>query len=406
MNPVSDRYARPVPSLLAFDSLRGASATRLPIADADEASPPSSVSSLAPFARSAAALRLPATAGPVLTFSSTPTLPSSPLAAAEPPLSLSAFVRSAPIPTQSAVQTAMDVRTPLMRGIQSSSSDASASLVPPQHARLLPARRVLWTPAVVLVDLLLMIVVSVKGGEFAPLAQNPAVGPPFSAFVALGAVDVPLALLHNQGWRLLTAMWLHAGILHLVVSAAVKIVLGVLLERRLGAWRVAALYLVCGVSGSVASALFLPEKTVVSGSAPAFGLAAALLSELCLFGAAARPVRPLRFGVGVTLSLLPLVVAGVLPLIDNFAHLFALLVGFATATTAHALGPLAGLLKRRRAVVLGVSGVLVSGAALVSALTVFFAVRQVDEWCGVCHSVSCVAPSGTDWRCQTSATSQ
>jgi membrane associated rhomboid family serine protease len=378
----------------------------MPLADADEASPPSSVSSLAPFARSAAALRLSATAGPVQTFSSTPTLPSSPLAAPEQPLSLSAFVRSAPIPAHSAVQTAMDVRTPLMRGVQASSSDASASLLPAQHTRLLPARRVLWSPAVVLVDLLLMIVVSVKGGEFAPLAQNPSVGPPFSAVLALGAVDVPLILLDNQGWRLLTAMWLHAGILHFVVSVAVKIVLGVLLERRLSACRVAVLYLVSGIAGASASALFVPEKSVVSGSAPAFGLAAALLSELCMFGAAARPVRPLRFGVGVTLSLLPLVVAGVLPLIDNFAHLFALLVGFATSLTAHALGPLAGLLKRRRAVVLSVSGVLLSGAALVSALTVFFAVRQVDEWCGVCHSMSCVAPSGTDWRCQTSATSQ
>jgi hypothetical protein len=100
--------------------------------------------------------------------------------------------------------------------------------------------------------------------------------------------------------------------------------------------------------------------------------------------------------------MVPFLIAGVMPLVDNFAHVAALLVGFALSMTIHAVGPFAALLKRRRAVVHGVCGVLWAGGLLVIGITVFFAVHQIDEWCGFCHAISC--PAVADWRCASSAT--
>lgn len=340
-------------------------------------SPPASLSSLAPFSRASPG-----------TFASAPSLPSAPPGTLRPPVSGS-IVRSEP-----------SLRSPLLRAAavnQATSNDEAAALF--RSARLPPARLVLWTPLVAVVDLALMIAVVVAGGEFSPFASNPFVGPPFEAFTALGAKDVPLILASGQGWRLLTAMFLHAGLLHFVAAITAKIGAGVLLERRVGAARAAAVYILSGFGGTLASAVFLPEKSVVAGTAPLFGVVAALLAELCVFGAMVRP-RPLRFGALATLALLPFVAAGVMPLVDNFAHAFGLLIGFAVALVVHATGALAAQLKRKRALCHGLSGVVLSVAPLVVLLAVFYAEKQSASWCGACHTVSC--PAVAEWRCETS----
>jgi membrane associated rhomboid family serine protease len=68
--------------------------------------------------------------------------------------------------------------------------------------------------------------------------------------------------------------------LHLIFSVAIKVVLGFVLERRIGAWRTALIYFLSGLAGAFASAIFVPEKSTVIGSAPVFGLAAALVRSV------------------------------------------------------------------------------------------------------------------------------
>ena len=82
----------------------------------------------------------------------------------------------------------------------------------------------------------------------------------------------------GQVWRLLTAMFLHIGIIHLAVNQYSLYAVGTLLERFMGATRFAILYVLAGLCGSLASYWFSPNAISAGASGAIFGLLGALLT--------------------------------------------------------------------------------------------------------------------------------
>jgi membrane associated rhomboid family serine protease len=82
----------------------------------------------------------------------------------------------------------------------------------------------------------------------------------------------------GQWWRVVTAAFLHANILHIAFNMYALWLLGKPLERYIGAGRFLAIYTVAGISGS-AGALLLTSADVptVGASGAIFGLMGALL---------------------------------------------------------------------------------------------------------------------------------
>jgi membrane associated rhomboid family serine protease len=87
----------------------------------------------------------------------------------------------------------------------------------------------------------------------------------------------PFAIAVGDQWfRLFSAIFLHAGLLHLAFNMYVLYLLGPSLERVLGHARFLTLFLVSGLGGSVASYAFSPIRTLSVGASGAiFGLMAA-----------------------------------------------------------------------------------------------------------------------------------
>jgi len=90
---------------------------------------------------------------------------------------------------------------------------------------------------------------------------------------------VPYKVGHfHQFGRLITAAFLHYGLLHITINMLALILIGPALERLLGIWRFASVYLLAALGSSVAVYAFDSRYVLVAGASGAiYGLFAAAL---------------------------------------------------------------------------------------------------------------------------------
>jgi len=82
---------------------------------------------------------------------------------------------------------------------------------------------------------------------------------------------------HAQWWRLVTATFVHVGVLHLATNMWCLWNLGLLGEPLLGPWGLAATYLLTGVAGNLLSTAVHPEIIGAGASGAVFGIAGILI---------------------------------------------------------------------------------------------------------------------------------
>ncbi|MDQ2809223.1 MAG: rhomboid family intramembrane serine protease [Chloroflexota bacterium] len=135
------------------------------------------------------------------------------------------------------------------------------------------------------------------------------------------------AILHGEYWRLLTAMFLHAGFLHIAFNGYALLIFGQQVESFYGPWRFLAIYFIAGLAGSIASFAFSPHDSV-GASGAIFGIIGALGAYFFfhrrLLGGAGR-AQLLNAVAMIVLNLL--LGASQANTIDNFAHVGGLIAG-------------------------------------------------------------------------------
>ncbi|CAL5429839.1 unnamed protein product [Camellia sinensis] len=210
--------------------------------------------------------------------------------------------------------------------------------------------------------------------SFEPLRENPLFGPSSSTLEKLGALEWNKVAHGHQGWRLITCIWLHAGVVHLLANMLSLVFIGIRLEQQfgfdvgiydgfLGVWMsyvlVGAIYLLSGVGGSILSSLFIQRSISVGASGALFGLLGAMLSELLtnwtIYTNKAAALFTLVIIIVINLAV------GILPHVDNFAHIGGFLTGFLLGFIL-LLRPQFGWLERRN---------LPAGARAISKFTVY-----------------------------------
>ena len=85
----------------------------------------------------------------------------------------------------------------------------------------------------------------------------------------------PIGVAEGEPWRIVTAAFLHAGILHLGLNMFALFILGRLLEPGIGTARFLAIYAVSVLAGSCGALLLDPLELTVGASGGVFGLMAA-----------------------------------------------------------------------------------------------------------------------------------
>jgi len=163
------------------------------------------------------------------------------------------------------------------------------------------------------------IAMSVSSGTF--------VDPGPETIVRWGGTDANI-LLKGEWWRLVTAVFVHIGIIHIASNMYVFWGLGLIAERLLGRWNFFATYILTGIGGNVLTLLLRPNIIGAGASGAIFGLAGVLISVL-QFGRLSVPrerLAPLKKEV-VKLAVYNLVIGAVVPGINNVAHLGGLIYG-------------------------------------------------------------------------------
>jgi membrane associated rhomboid family serine protease len=157
-------------------------------------------------------------------------------------------------------------------------------------------------------------------------------GPSSDAGVLLRAgADAPTFVSNGEWWRVVSAVFLHIGGLHLLVNTLGMWFLGRIAEEVFGGTRMLAIFGVAGVAGAFASYLASPGMSA-GASGAIFGLLGAVFVEITWHRAKYRQVWKRGMWGGLAVVTLAQVAYGFMyPIIDQWAHGAGLAAGALTA---------------------------------------------------------------------------
>jgi len=202
-----------------------------------------------------------------------------------------------------------------------SSTGVAAAAAPPVAQVIVagPAFRPIVTYALIGLNVLVFVAMVVTGVSF--------ISPAAPSMVSWGANFGPETL-SGQWWRLLSAIFLHFGIIHLALNMWCLFSLGTLCEAMMGRATLVTLYLITGIGGGLVSLAWHPMVVSAGASGAVFGIAGALVS-LFYLGNIRAPSEMMRKSLGSvgTFIVYNFVYGAMQPQIDNSAHLGGLVTG-------------------------------------------------------------------------------
>ncbi|XP_022970547.1 RHOMBOID-like protein 1 [Cucurbita maxima] len=246
--------------------------------------------------------------------------------------------------------------------------------------------------------------------SFQPFKENPLLGPSPSTLEKMGALEVDKVVYGHQPWRLISCLWLHAGVFHILANMLSLLCIGIRLEQEFGFVRIGMLYIASGFGGSLLSALFIQSGISVGASGALFGLLGGMLSELLtnwtIYENKLAALLTLVFIIVINLAM------GVLPHVDNFAHIGGFISGFFLGFV-FLVRPQFGWVSQRNEprrhsstskakykpyqYVLWIASFLLLIAGFAVGLVFLFRGENLNDRCSWCHYLSCIPTS--KWSC-------
>ncbi|MCB9549497.1 MAG: rhomboid family intramembrane serine protease [Myxococcales bacterium] len=150
------------------------------------------------------------------------------------------------------------------------------------------------------------------------------------AMIRLGA-GVPALIAEGEWFRLVSANFLHGFDVHVFANGLALWMLGSLLERLVGPWRLVIIYLTSALGGALASTLWSDAAMMVGASTAIFGLFGALVVTDRVYRWQIPPVMRQSIRWLVILVAINVVISLPVPQIDKAAHLGGFVAGMAVA---------------------------------------------------------------------------
>jgi len=185
----------------------------------------------------------------------------------------------------------------------------------------------------------LVVSIGVNDWTFEPINVNFLIGPSAETLIAMGAMKSSLIVEGGQWFRLLTPMFLHAGIIHYVMNMLSIWFIGYAVEQSHGFVASAILFIFPAIGGTIASAIFLSDHISVGASGAIFGLIGACMADIfsnwnLLFSQNVNATdgnmrfRHIKVLVWLFVDIFLNILTGLTPFVDNFTHMGGLIIGF------------------------------------------------------------------------------
>ncbi|XBI24750.1 RHOMBOID-like protein 1 [Triticum dicoccoides] len=246
---------------------------------------------------------------------------------------------------------------------------------------------------------------------FQPYKENPLVGPTSATLLEMGALETGKVARDHEWWRLITCIWLHAGVIHILANMLSLLMIGIRLEKEFGFLRIGTLYVISGVGGSLLSALFMVSNISVGASGALFGLLGSMLSELItnwtIYENKCAALLTLVMIIVINLAV------GILPHVDNFAHIGGFVSGFFLGFVL-LMRPQFGYINQKNSrlgvhsgtpkskykiyqIVLLVIALVILICGFITGFVLLMQGFDASQQCSWCHYLSCVPTS--QWDC-------
>ncbi|GCC16610.1 hypothetical protein chiPu_0021410 [Chiloscyllium punctatum] len=173
-------------------------------------------------------------------------------------------------------------------------------------------------------------------------------------------------------------------IIHCLVSVIFQMTILRDLEKLAGWLRISIIYILSGMMGNLASAIFLPYRAEVGPAGSQFGLLACLFVELFQsWPILEKPWKALLKLIGIVLFLFT---SGLLPWIDNIAHIFGFISGLLLSFAFLPYITFGQSDKYRKIIMIIVSLLVFVGLA--ASLVIWFYVYPIN--CHWCEYLTCI----------------
>jgi membrane associated rhomboid family serine protease len=184
------------------------------------------------------------------------------------------------------------------------------------------------------IQTILLILLMVKCG-IAPPRINPMIGPYPDALSHWGAKNAVLILEEGETWRLISPLWVHAGILHLVGNISAQLETGLLCEREWGSVVWLWVYILSTLGATIISTCLLPDVLSVGSSGAIMGIFGAKIAEIICRSHESRITVQQKVGHAIRKHQLAEALGGAIivmlfsfiPFVDWASHLGGLVTG-------------------------------------------------------------------------------
>ena len=180
-----------------------------------------------------------------------------------------------------------------------------------------------------------------------------------------GADHLVGGIVGGEWWRLLSSMFLHAGLIHLGLNSYVLWIFGVEIERQIGRLETLAVFLVTGVfAGATSFAFAQGFRVAVGASGAIFGLVGAFIAYNYL--RRQNVMAQARLRGALSMLVINLIIGFSIPGIDWRAHVGGLVAGL---VAGFAVDPSRPAALRRTFGAVGLIALLLGAVALVTIRT-------------------------------------